>query len=221
MGRITYLANTPEIAQVVLKEGEYFTKAPSVPDHPLYGIRDEAALFVCDTDHAAWKDSHKFIPPSMTPRAVKHYTPVIQKSVDASFNVLDQIDARGEAFNVHQFTAKLTSQVICQLVLGVDLHHFESIDTLLHKLIQLIQQYLTLNRRVQSKGTWYQYLPFGECHANNNSPVLLLTPAQATPLSSKESAKSSTRSSSRRCETPSAAAPPTSPSTRPRCTPPA
>lgn len=162
MGRITYLTNNPEIASVVLKDGEYFTKAPSSPNHPLYGIRDETALFLCDTDAPAWKEAHKFVPPSMSPKAVRHYTPLLQKSVDSSFNVLDQIDARGEAFNVYRFTAKLASEVICQLVLGVTLHHFDSVDAPLHRIMVLLQRYLTLNRRVQTKGAWYSYLPFGD-----------------------------------------------------------
>lgn len=162
MGRITYLTNDPEIAAVVLKEGDYFTKAPSDPSHPIYGIRDETALFLCDTDHPAWKEAHKFIPPSMSPKAVRHYTPLLQKAVEKSFNVLDEVDTRGEAFNVYRFTAKLASQIICQLVLGIDLHHFDAPEAPLHRVIVLLNQYLTLNRRVQTKGAWYSYIPFGK-----------------------------------------------------------
>ncbi|KAM5454194.1 hypothetical protein MaudCBS49596_002207 [Microsporum audouinii] len=161
-GRITYLTNDPDITALAFQDGEYFTKAPSTANHPLYGIRDQTALFLCDTDSPAWKDAHRFIPPSMTPRAVRHYTPLLQQSVEASFRVLDIFDKHGEAFNVYQFTAKLASQVICQLVLGMDMHHFDEVDSPMHRIIVLLQNYLTLNRRVQTKGSWYSYLPFGD-----------------------------------------------------------
>ncbi|BCS27912.1 cytochrome P450 [Aspergillus puulaauensis] len=94
----------------------------------------------------------------MTPRAVRHYTPLLQRSVDKVFRVLDIFDEKKEAFNVYHLTAKLASQAICQLVLGVDLHHFDEVDSPMHPIIVLLQRYLTLNRRVQTKGAWYSYL---------------------------------------------------------------
>ncbi|KAL3429037.1 cytochrome P450 [Aspergillus tetrazonus] len=169
MGRVTYLTNDPDIAALAFRDNDYFTKAPSSASHPLYGIRDQTALFLCDTESSAWKEAHKFIPPSMTPRAVRHYTPLLQQSVDTVFNVLDIFDNNGQAFNVYHLTAKLASQVICQLVLGVDLHHFDAVDSPVHPIIVLLQRYLTLNRRVQTKGAWYSYLPFGDPVALKNT----------------------------------------------------
>ncbi|KAL2802345.1 cytochrome P450 [Aspergillus granulosus] len=169
MGRVTYLTNDPDIAALAFRDNEYFTKAPSSASHPLFGIRDQTALFLCDTESPAWKEAHKFIPPSMTPRAVRHYTPLLQRSVDTVFNVLDIFDNDGQAFNVYHLTAKLASQVICQLVLGVDLHHFDAVDSPVHPIIVLLQRYLTLNRRVQTKGAWYSYLPFGDPVALKNT----------------------------------------------------
>ncbi|KAL2845872.1 cytochrome P450 [Aspergillus pseudoustus] len=169
MGRVTYFTNDPEIATLAFRDNEYFTKAPSSASHPLFGIRDQTALFLCDTESPAWKEAHKFIPPSMTPRAVRHYTPLLQRSVDTVFKVLDIFDNDGQAFNVYHLTAKLASQVICQLVLGVDLHHFDAVESPVHPVIVLLQRYLTLNRRVQTKGAWYSYLPFGDAVALNNT----------------------------------------------------
>ncbi|KAL4914817.1 cytochrome P450 [Aspergillus aurantiobrunneus] len=161
IGRVTYLTNDPDIAALAFRDNEFFTKAPSSGGHPLFGIRDQTALFLCETESPAWKDAHKSIPPSMTPRAVRHYTPLLQRSVDKVFHVLDIFDDNGEAFNVYHLTAKLASQVICQLVLGVDLHHFDQVDSPMHPVILVLQRYLTLNRRVQTKAAWYSYLPFG------------------------------------------------------------
>jgi cytochrome P450 len=49
----------------------------------------------------------------MTPRAVRHYTPLLQRSVEKAFTILDTFDENGEALNVYHLTAKLASQVIC------------------------------------------------------------------------------------------------------------
>ncbi|KAL4978769.1 cytochrome P450 [Aspergillus desertorum] len=146
MGRVTYLTNDPDIAALAFRDNDYFTKAPSSANNPLSGIRDQTALFLCDTESPAWKEAHKFIPPSMTPRAVRHYTPLLQHE---------------QALNVYHLTAKLASQVSCQLVLGVDLHHSDAVDSPVHPIIVLLQRYLTLNRCVQTKGAWCSYLPFG------------------------------------------------------------
>ncbi|KAF4218840.1 hypothetical protein CNMCM6805_004623 [Aspergillus fumigatiaffinis] len=154
LGRVTYLTNDPDITALAFRDGEYFTKAPSAPNHPLFGIRDQTALLLCDTDSPAWQEAHKFIPPSMTPRAVRHYAPLLQRSVEKAFMVLDTFDENGEALNVYHLAAKLASQVICQLVLCVDLHHFDAVDSPMHRIIVLLQRYLTLNRRVQTKGAW-------------------------------------------------------------------
>jgi cytochrome P450 len=173
---VTYLTNNPDITDLAFRDGVYFTKAPSAPNHPLFGIRDQTALFLCDTNSPAWQEAHKFIPPSMTPGAVRHYTPLLQRSVEKVFMVLDTFDENGEAINVYHLAAKLASQVICQLVLGVDLHHFDVVDSPMHRIIVLLQRYLTLNRRVQTKGAWYSYLPFGmstpRCKSTESSCII-------------------------------------------------
>ncbi|KAK5957879.1 hypothetical protein OHC33_001068 [Knufia fluminis] len=162
MGRINYLTDDPEITEIAYKENHgLFTKQTSDSNHPLYGIRDNTALFTCDTNCDSFKLTHKFIPPSMSPKAVKHYTPIMQETVNKAFPVFDQLDKAGLAFNVYQYMVKLSGQTLCRFVLGIDAHHFDSVSSGLHPIMILLTRILELNKAVQTRGDWYGKLPFG------------------------------------------------------------
>lgn len=103
----------------------------------------------------------------MSPKAVRHYTPLIQKSVEDSFKVFDQLDQAGMPFNVYQYMVKLSSQTLGKFILDLDFHHFDSIASKPHEIIVLLTQVLELNKAVQTRGDWYSYLPFGK-HLRNN-----------------------------------------------------
>lgn len=162
MGRINYLTNSPEITDIAYKESQWFTKTTSAPDHPLYGIRDNTALFTCDTASPAFKFTHKFIPPSMSPKAVRHYSPLMQESVEKTFPVFDEFDQKGLGFNVYQYMVKLSGQTLGQFVLGMDFHHWDSMASQPHEIIHILTAILELNKAVQTRGNWYRYLPFGK-----------------------------------------------------------
>ncbi|KIX09416.1 uncharacterized protein Z518_00496 [Rhinocladiella mackenziei CBS 650.93] len=162
MGRINYLTDDPDITEIAYKENHgLFTKKTSDSNHPLYGIRDNTALFTCDTNTPSFKLTHKFIPPSMSPKAVRHYTPIMQETVSKSFAVFDQLDQAGLAFNVYQYMVKLSGQTLCRFVLGIDAHHFDTPASKLHPIMVLLTQILELNKAVQTRGDWYSMLPFG------------------------------------------------------------
>ncbi|PSK43021.1 Isotrichodermin C-15 hydroxylase [Elsinoe australis] len=159
MGKENYLTNDPAIAAVAFQEGHWFSKKIT-GNHPLAGIKDNRALFIGDTDTEAWRQAHKFIPPSMSPRAVRHYTPLMEASVKDSFSVFDKLDEDNEAWNVYQYMLKLASQTVFKFALGYDAHHFDSPDSPLNELVVLIAQSLSLNKKVTSRGSWYQALGF-------------------------------------------------------------
>lgn len=83
-------------------------------------MKDNTAIFVCDTENDNWRLAHKFLPPAMGPKAVRHYTPLMQSCVHKSFKIFDQLDERGESWNVYQFMVKLASETIGKFALGVD-----------------------------------------------------------------------------------------------------
>lgn len=157
LGKSNFLTNDPAIATVAFQESAFFTKLIT-PDHPLHGIKQNTALFVSDTDTDAWRQSHKFIPPSMAPKAVRHYTPLMEACVKDSFKVFDKLDEEGEAWNVYQYMLKLASQTVFKFALGYDAHHFDSPDAPLSELVILIAYSLSLNKKIMSRGAWYSKL---------------------------------------------------------------
>lgn len=166
MGKNNYLTNDPAIATVAFQESAFFSKLIT-PDHPLAGVKDNRALFIGDTDTDAWRQAHKFIPPSMSPKAIRHYTPLMQDSVKDSFKVFDKLDEEDEAWNVYQYMLKLASQTVFKFALGYDAHHFDSPDSRLSELVVLIAQSLSLNKKVTSRGSWYAKLgaiPYTAAH---------------------------------------------------------
>ncbi|KAK3711656.1 hypothetical protein LTR37_009432 [Vermiconidia calcicola] len=157
MGKRNYLTNDPAIATVAFQESAFFTKSIT-PEHPLAGIKDNRALFIGDTETENWRQAHKFIPPSMSPKAVRHYTPLMQASVKDSFKAFDKLDEDDEAWNVYQYMLKLASQTVFKFALGYDAKHFETPDSPLNELVVLIAQSLSLNKKVVSRGSWYAKL---------------------------------------------------------------
>jgi hypothetical protein len=157
MGKQNYLTNDPAIATIAFQESAFFSKQIT-PDHPLAGIKDNRALFIGDTDTDAWRAAHKFIPPAMSPKAVRHYTPLMEASVKDSFRVFDKLDEQDEAWNVYQYMLKLASQTVFKFALGYDAHHFDDPDSSLNELVVLIAQSLSLNKKVASRGSWYASL---------------------------------------------------------------
>lgn len=161
MGAVIYTTNDPTLGAIVFTESDFFTK-DIIPGHPLRPIKnDDAGIFISDTHTEAWRVAHKFLSPALGPKAVRHYQPIMQTAVQDSFVVFDELDERGEAWNVWPYMIKLSSEIIGELVLGMDFGHFASVDTELHEVIYLIAGSLVLNKKVSSVGQWYAKLPFG------------------------------------------------------------
>ncbi|KAJ9143024.1 Cytochrome P450 [Pleurostoma richardsiae] len=162
MGKVVYQTNDPNLATIVMRESEYFTKEIT-EDHPLAGLKmQEAGVFLGDTEGPAWRIVHKFLPPALGPKAVRHYAPTMQKSIEYALPVFDEMDRRGEAFNVYQYMLKLGSQAVGKLVLGMDFKQFETPESPLHELVLRLAEVLALNKKVCSRGRWYASLPFGD-----------------------------------------------------------
>ncbi|KAL1873680.1 hypothetical protein Plec18167_006197 [Paecilomyces lecythidis] len=161
MGKTTYLTDDPEVAAVSFNESAYFTKKIT-EDHPLWGVKDNTAIFVGDTETENWRLAHKFLPVAMGPKAVRHYTPLMQSTVRASFPVFDSMSGTDQSWNVYQYMLKLASQTISKFSLGSDFGHFTDVGAPLHPIVTNIANLLSLNKKVTARGSWYQYLPFGD-----------------------------------------------------------
>ena len=87
---------------------------------------------------------------------------MMQETVESTYPVFDELDRRGEAWDVYQYMLKLGSATIGKLSLNQDLHHFDSVDAPLNRLVTAYAEGLTLNKKVTSRGDWYGHLPFGD-----------------------------------------------------------
>ncbi|RYP92042.1 hypothetical protein DL770_001820 [Monosporascus sp. CRB-9-2] len=162
MGSVVYHTNDPTLSNIIFAESDFFTKK-LIEGHPLYPIKNkEAGVFLGDTDTEEWKTAHKFLPPAFGPKAVRHYAPTMQMTVEDSFKVFDELDERDEAWNVYPYMLKLASQAVGKLVLGMDFKHFTSVDAPPHEMVMRIAESLSLNKKVTSMGSWYAMLPFGD-----------------------------------------------------------
>lgn len=184
-GSRIYQTNDAKLANIFFSESDFFSKL-IIPGHPLHPIKlPSAGVFLGDTDTDEWRQAHKFLPPALGPKAVRHYAPTMQATVEDSFSVFDELDERGEAWNVYQYMLKLGSQAVGKLVLGMDFGHFTSVDAPPHEMVVRIAVNLELNKKVASMGSWYAKLPFGDPKKLNDSKkrteeLLLETIAKAS-----------------------------------------
>ncbi|PVI05872.1 cytochrome P450 [Periconia macrospinosa] len=162
LGRTLYHTNDPDVAAIAFAESDFFTKKIN-ESHPLFGIKNaDAGVFLGDTDTEQWKITHKFLPPALGPKAVRHYAPTMQKTIEKAFEVFDSLDEQGQAWNVYPYMLKLGSEAVAKLTLGMELEHFSKVDAPLHEVVMLIAESLELNKKITSRGNWYASLPFGD-----------------------------------------------------------
>jgi cytochrome P450 len=162
MGTTIYHTNDPEISRHLLREDKLFTKTTSDASHPLHYMGGQDMLFTCDSASPAFAPSHKFVPPTMSPRAVAHFMPLIQDATQSIFTVFDELAESDLAINVYQYMFKLASQIIWRVVLNQDLKHFETPKTPPSLPIRLFGEYLSLMKKLSLKPRWFKYLPFGD-----------------------------------------------------------
>lgn len=106
MGKTTYLTDDPRVAAVAMAESAYMTKKIN-ENHPLWGVKDNTAIFIGDTETENWRLAHKFLPPAMGPKAVHHYTTPMQDCARKSLPVFDELDSSDESWNMYQYMVKL------------------------------------------------------------------------------------------------------------------
>lgn len=154
MGRTSYQINDPKLAEIVFGETDFFTKEIN-SNHPLYPIKDqEAGVFLADTTSPSWKIVHKFMPPALGPKAVRHYAPTMNATIDSAIPILDKLEESGEAWNAYQYMLKLGSEAIGKLVMGMEFHQFDSVDAPMHEMVQAIALSLSLNKKIATHGDW-------------------------------------------------------------------
>jgi len=162
MGNINYFTNDPELIPIVFAESEYFSKEIT-SSHPLYAIKNPpAGVFLADTKDPSWKLVHRFLPPALGPKAVRHYAPTMNACLDEALPIWDELEENGSAWNAYQYMLKVSSGTVTKIMLGKDVHHFKAIDTPIDDLVSAIAESLVLSKKLSSHGAWYGQLPFGD-----------------------------------------------------------
>lgn len=161
MGTTIYLTNNPRVFKAVLAESKYFTKTTFDPSHLLYFMANKTALFMCDISLPAFKVAHKFIPPSITPKAAAQYIGFMQQAITECFLVLNELNRQQKAFYAYQYMFKIAGQIIYRVVLGLDVQHFKTINTPAYEIIYLLKKYMKLIKRTSLQPWWYKYFSTG------------------------------------------------------------
>ncbi|KAI8064291.1 cytochrome P450 [Gilbertella persicaria] len=118
--------NDPAIAEIFVKESEYFTKKITTV---LKEIKDFAGngLFTSDSDDDEWKLAHKLLMPAFSPRAIKAYQPEMGKIAMETIKVLERYspDDKVEILN---WCTNLTFETIGRIGFGYsfDILNFDS-----------------------------------------------------------------------------------------------
>ncbi|PLN86848.1 putative cytochrome P450 oxidoreductase [Aspergillus taichungensis] len=157
MGRTVYVTNDPRVSEVVFGENEFFTKKTTDWNHPLFWLSHVDSLFTANTESERLQVAHKFIPPSMSPKAIQNHMPSMQRNIEKSFTLFDELDNRHEAWNAFQHMLKLSSQMITDIVFGMDLGHFDKVDTPLHEMVALVAELVRLVRQASLSFEWLKY----------------------------------------------------------------
>ncbi|KAI8097025.1 cytochrome P450 [Halteromyces radiatus] len=144
--------NDPAIAELFVKEGEYFTK--KIAPTPLSEVKVFAGqgLFTTDSDEDDWKLAHKLLMPAFSPRAIKAYQHEMGIITQKTIKILDQMKPN-EKVDILDWTTKVTFETIGRIGFGYEFNLLEEKDAPPHPLIQsmgyLLQMVVTRRQQAQ------------------------------------------------------------------------
>lgn len=119
LGRKVIGTNDPEIAELFVKESEYFTK--KVTNSGLAEIKafGGQGLFTTDTDEMDWKLAHKLLMPAFSPRAIKVYQKEMGVLTQQLIKIFDQFTPE-EPVEIIDWTTNITFETIGRVGFGYD-----------------------------------------------------------------------------------------------------
>ncbi|GAA5815138.1 hypothetical protein MFLAVUS_008644 [Mucor flavus] len=108
--------NDPTIAEIFVKESEYFTKKIT---NTLKEIKDFAGsgLFTSDSDADEWKLAHKILMPAFSPRAIKAYQPEMGIIAQETMKVLSEYTPEDKV-EILDWCTNLTFETIGRIGFG-------------------------------------------------------------------------------------------------------
>ncbi|KAI8580599.1 hypothetical protein K450DRAFT_299354 [Umbelopsis ramanniana AG] len=126
--------NDPAVAELFVKENEYFTKK-------IYGGLSEVkafggqGLFTTDSDEMDWKLAHKLLMPAFSPRAIKAYQLEMSLIGQTTIKLLEQFSS-DESVEILHWTTNLTFETIGKVGFGYDFHLLDDRNAENHPFIE-------------------------------------------------------------------------------------
>ncbi|KAL1914363.1 uncharacterized protein VTP21DRAFT_8943 [Calcarisporiella thermophila] len=124
----------PEIAELFVKESEYFTKKISAGLAEIKAFGGQG-LFTTDTDEDDWKLAHKLLMPAFSPRAVKAYQHEMGVIGQETIRLFEQFPP-DKKIEILTYTTNLTFETIGRVGFGYPFHLLDEPDAPAHPFIE-------------------------------------------------------------------------------------
>ncbi|KAI9287391.1 cytochrome P450, partial [Umbelopsis sp. AD052] len=149
--------NDPAVAELFVKESEYFTKK-------IYGGLSEVkafggqGLFTTNSDDMDWKLAHELLMPAFSPRAIKAYQLEMSLIGQTTIKLLEQFSP-DESVEILHWTTNLTFETIGKVGFGYDFHLLDDRNAKNHPFIEAMGYCMkqSFTRMMQAKVM--KYLP--------------------------------------------------------------
>ncbi|KAI7889438.1 cytochrome P450 [Mucor mucedo] len=157
-GRKIVGTNDPQIAEIFVKESEYFTK--KVTSTGLNEIKAFAGqgLFTTDTDDMDWKLAHKLLMPAFSPRAIKVYQEEMGIITQQAIKILEQFKPE-EPVEVLDWTTNITFETIGRIGFGYEFNLLADRDQPPNDFIQAMSYCLRQSIQRMQQAQFVKSLP--------------------------------------------------------------
>ncbi|CAO3620404.1 unnamed protein product [Mucor fragilis] len=158
LGRKVLGTNSPDIAELFVKESEYFTK--KVTNSGLSEIKafGGQGLFTTDTDEMDWKLAHKLLMPAFSPRAIKVYQKEMGILTQQLIKIFDQFSP-DEPVEMIDWTTNITFETIGRVGFGYDFNLLSERDQAPNEFIQAMGYCLKQSIQRMQQAQFVKSLP--------------------------------------------------------------
>ncbi|KAI8981092.1 cytochrome P450 [Pilobolus umbonatus] len=142
LGKTVIGTNDPAIAELFVKESEYFTKKIGTGGLSEFKPLGGQGLFTTDTDDMDWKLAHKLLIPAFSSRAVKVYQTEMGILTQKLIKVFEQYSPTDKV-DILQWATNITFETIGRIGFGYEFNMLSSPDQPTHPFIEAMNYCLT------------------------------------------------------------------------------
>ncbi|KAG0171863.1 hypothetical protein DFQ28_000202 [Apophysomyces sp. BC1034] len=134
LGKRTVGTNDPTIAELFVKESEYFTKKIGITLIEVKPFGGQG-LFTTDTADDDWQLAHKLLMPAFSPRAIKAYQEEMGNITQQTIKIFEEFKP-DEPVEILDWTTNVTFETIGRVGFGYEFHLLEERDRPPHPFIE-------------------------------------------------------------------------------------